>query len=157
MTQPHVNFVLGYFRKIQTSGRGERLRTYFFEKKKKPLIFQIFHFTLGNFRKNKFLLWNFGKIVLHPVEIPHDFFLIISGSSTSFLNVPSNFHIFFLQSSWTFQVLKSPVWVFSRIAYSLLNTMKLFNKSVICVINSCLLFRAQQIAHTVTSVHTTWT
>ena len=34
MTQPHVNFVLGYFRKIQTSGRGERLRTYFFEKKK---------------------------------------------------------------------------------------------------------------------------
>ena len=44
MTQPHVNFVLGYFRKIQTSGRGEGLRTYFFEKKKKAI--DILDFSL---------------------------------------------------------------------------------------------------------------
>ena len=42
------------------------------------------------------------------MEIPHDFFLITLGNSTSFLIDPWNFYMFFPQYPWKFHVLNPP-------------------------------------------------
>ena len=53
-----------------------------------------------------------------PLEIPHDFFLVTHGNSTSFLNNSSKFKMLFLWHSWKFHILNPPVWFFLK--YSLL-------------------------------------
>ena len=105
------------------------------------------NFFCGISVKLFYTLWKFHMIFSWSFpEVPLLFKMSSGISTSSFFNLPGHSRSSNPQFGF-----------FSRIAYSLLNTMKLFNKSVICVINSCLLFRAQQIAHTVTSVHTTCT
>ena len=68
--------------------------------KKNPRIFHFFYFTLGNSEQNKappmkipqncvtnlcYIRWKFQGQNPRPLEIPHDFFLITPGNSTSFL------------------------------------------------------------------------
>ena len=93
--------------KNQTWGLG----IYIFEKT--PGIFCFFTLpALGNSRQNKapsleipqnyvtnlyYIPWKFRGRNPRSLEIPHDFFLVISGNSTSFLINPQKFHMQYLQ------------------------------------------------------------
>ena len=90
---------LSYSRKKQNRGGGGRgLRKYLFEKT--TWNFFVFYFTLGNSGQNKappleipqncvtslcYIPWKFRGQNPRHLEIPHDFFLITPGNSTSFL------------------------------------------------------------------------
>ena len=66
-----------------------------------PWKFQAkWSFFPGNSTKLCYTHWNFQGQKPRPMEIPHDFFLITNGSSTSFFIDPWNFHILFFQYPW---------------------------------------------------------
>ena len=82
---------------------------------KTPLEFLACHFILRYSRENKLstleILQNFVTPLVNfkfknqePRKL-HDFFLYILENSTSFLNDPWNFQMFFLQYLWKFHVL----------------------------------------------------
>ena len=90
-------------------------------------------FTLEIPDKAKFNPWIFHKTVLaswipwkfqgqkqRPMEIPHYFFLVTLGNSTSFLINPQKFHVVFLCYPWKFHILSPPVWILSGIAQLIL-------------------------------------
>ena len=52
--------------------------------------------------------WNFQGQKQIPLEIPHYFFLVTLGNSTSFLINPWKFHMLFLGYHWEFHILNSP-------------------------------------------------
>ena len=88
-------------------GDGGGLRIYFCENS--PEIFHFFTLLLEIPGKTKINSWIFHKIVLaiqipwkfqgqkqRPVEIPHYFFFVTLGNSTSFLINTQKFHVLFL-------------------------------------------------------------
>ena len=99
---------LGYSRKKTNRGDGG-LRICIFEK---TLGFLFFYFTLGNSGQNKapppeipqnyvanlcYIPWKFQGQNPRFLEIPHDFFLVTSENSTSFLIIPEKFQMQYLQ------------------------------------------------------------
>ena len=110
--------------------KGE-LRIYFYETP--PGIFHIFfYFTLGNSRQNNAqlldilqncvrFLGNSEAKKKRPLEIPHYFFLVTLGNSTSFLINSRKLHMPFIWYPWKFNILNLfdiRVWIFSGIAQS---------------------------------------
>ena len=96
----------GLFQKKIKMGGGRGLRIYFCENS--PGIFHFFTLPLEIPDKTKLNPWIFHKIVLdpfspwkfqdqkqRPMEIPHYFFLVTLGNSTSFLINPYKFHVLF--------------------------------------------------------------
>ena len=83
--------------------------------RKPPGIFHFFTLTLKIPDKTKLSSWIFHNIVLDPLEvsrpkiktpvIPHYFFLVTLGNSTSFLINPWKFHMLFLWYHWKFHIL----------------------------------------------------
>ena len=97
-----INYVIGLFLKEKTVVGERGLRTYFFEN---PAgIF--FSLPLDISDKTKLHAWKSLKIALDPLEIlrpktktleiPHYFFLVTPGNSTSLLINPRKFHMLFL-------------------------------------------------------------
>ena len=91
--------------------------TYFFEPPSPPpsYNFLLFYFTPWNSRQNKAstpgnsakLRYTTGKFQgqkPRPLEIPHDFFLVTPGNSTSFLINLWKFHMLFLWYPWKFHI-----------------------------------------------------
>ena len=64
--------------------------------------------TLG-IPQNCCIPWKFQGKKTKPMEIPHDFYLVTPGNSTSFVTDYFDFHILFLQYPWKFQALKMSV------------------------------------------------
>ena len=107
---PLSSFALGYSRNNQTGtkGGGEQFEdtvTFW----NKSLEFQVFllctwkfrtkqSFTLGNSAKLCYVVGKLREQKSRTLEIPHDFFLITPGNSTSFLINPYNFYKLFLDT-----------------------------------------------------------
>ena len=103
---------MGYSRKKtkQGGGWGHTLL------KNTPVIFCVFTLLLKIPDKTKLHPWKFHKIVLHPLAIPHDFFLVTPGNSTLFLINPQKFHMLFLDTLGNYFFNPQPLFFFSGIA-----------------------------------------
>ena len=106
---------MGYSRKKPNGG----LKAYFFEPV--PGIFHFFTLPQGNSRQ-KAPPWKVHRFLLDPVEIPnpklleipHYFFLVTLGNSTSFLMNPWKFHMLFLWLLLEIPYSQPPVCLFFR-------------------------------------------
>ena len=86
----------------------EGLRKYFFEKNLEFLDLSLQpekfqrkqNFAIRYFTQLCGTLWKFQREKPRPMEIPHDFFLINAGNSTSFLIDLRTFNMLFLQYHW---------------------------------------------------------
>ena len=98
---------------FQKKSKQAGLRIYFFENPHG--IFQFLTLLLEVSDKTKLNPWIFHKLCLipckfqgqkqRPLEIPHYFFLVTLGNSTSFLINPWKFHMLFLWYPWKFHIL----------------------------------------------------
>ena len=97
------------------------IRTYFFEKKNLEFFGVFFLYiplevpdkqkqssTLGNSAKLCYIPHKFQGQRPRPLEIPHEFFLLNPGNSTSFLINTRKFCILFPWYPWKFHILKPP-------------------------------------------------
>ena len=118
---PNSHFVvystMGYSRK--KTKKGDWGHTFL----KKPLEFFSFLLYLwkfqtkqsstpGNSAKLCFIPWKFQAQKPRPLEIPHDFFLVTLGNSTSFLIKLWKVHMLFLWYPWKFHIFNLPCLVF---------------------------------------------
>ena len=67
--------------------------------------------TPGNSTKLCYTHWNYQGQKSRRMEIPHDFFLITPGNSTSFCIYLRNFHILFIQYPWKFHLASCLNWI----------------------------------------------
>ena len=109
---------MGYSRKNPNRGRGGggSCGYTFLKKTLESFIFLLYPWkfhtkqssTPGYSTKLCQIPWNFQGQKQIPLEIPHYFFLVTLGNSTSFLINPWKFHMLFLGYHWEFHILNSP-------------------------------------------------